>query len=222
MAPAQYRFKDLSATTFAVPWLLAAALLVQFAMLPIFFFDPEWLGNALRLPSWARAGLVFAQSRSGEIVLAVVFAVTFLTGLVLALRWIYLANANAHALGAEGMRFTPGWAVGWYFVPIANLWKPYQAMKEIWQASAVKTDWRVVRVPRLLPWWWAFWLLSTSISIGPIDSDDPDQRIAALVFLLILFSLLLGAFVTFVTISARIWAMQRQRREFDARGAAPM
>lgn len=222
MVPAQYRFRDLSTATSVVRWPLAAALLVQFALLPIFFFDPEWLGDALRLPPWARAGLVFAQSRSGEIVLAVVFAVTFLTGLILALRWIYLANANAHALGAEGMRFTPGWTVGWYFVPIASLWKPYQAMKETWQASAAKTDWRAVRVPRLLPWWWACWLLSTSIGFGPFDPDDPDQRIAALVFLLILYALWLGAFGTFVTISARIWAMQRQRWELDSDSPAPM
>jgi hypothetical protein len=45
------------------------------------------------------------------------------------------ANRNARALGATGMRFTPGWCVGWYFVPIMNLFRPYQAMKEIWMAS---------------------------------------------------------------------------------------
>ena len=36
------------------------------------------------------------------------------------LKWIYRANANVRALGAKDMKFTPGWAVGWYFVPI--LW----------------------------------------------------------------------------------------------------
>ena len=55
---------------------------------------------------------------------------------VLILMWIYRANHNARALGAANMDFTPGWSVGWYFIPIANLWKPYQAMKEIWKASA--------------------------------------------------------------------------------------
>jgi hypothetical protein len=37
---------------------------------------------------------------------------------VAVLKWIYRANANARALGAKDMKFTPGWAVGWYFVPI--------------------------------------------------------------------------------------------------------
>ena len=45
------------------------------------------------------------------------------------------ANYNARQLGAADMRFTPGWAVGWHFIPIAWFWKPYQAMTEIWRAS---------------------------------------------------------------------------------------
>lgn len=56
---------------------------------------------------------------------------------VLILRWIYRANYNARQIGAAGMTFSPGWSVGWYFVPIAAFWKPYQAMKEIWRAARV-------------------------------------------------------------------------------------
>lgn len=74
------------------------------------------------------------------------------------LKWTYRANANVRALGAKGMRFTPGWAVGWYFIPILWLWKPYQAMKEIWKASSNPSDWGDASVPSLLPWWWFFWI----------------------------------------------------------------
>ncbi len=54
------------------------------------------------------------------------------------------------------MIFTPGWSVGWYFIPVANLWKPYQVMKEIWNVShkCLATGHSV------LGWWWALWLLS--------------------------------------------------------------
>ena len=54
------------------------------------------------------------------------------------------------------MLFTPGWSVGWYFIPIANLWKPYQAVKEIWIVSHKNTpaDHAVVG------WWWALLLIS--------------------------------------------------------------
>ena len=70
---------------------------------------------------------------------------------ILVLTWIHRANHNARQLGADDMRFTPGWAVGWYFVPIAWFWKPYQAMKEIWLASANPSDWRGRPVSPLLP-----------------------------------------------------------------------
>src|SRR5690242_4585459 len=44
----------------------------------------------------------------------------FLFSGVMSLRFIYAANANARRLGADGLNYTPGWAVGWYFVPIMN------------------------------------------------------------------------------------------------------
>ena len=49
--------------------------------------------------------------------------------------WIYRAAANVDAASVPGFRFTPGWAVGWHFVPIANLFKPFGAMRQIWNAS---------------------------------------------------------------------------------------
>ena len=74
----------------------------------------------------------------------------------LILRWIYIANFNARQLGAAGMVFSPGWSVGWYFIPFANLWKPYQAMKEIWLASSNPQSWKNQPVAPLLRWWWFF------------------------------------------------------------------
>ena len=58
------------------------------------------------------------------------------------------------------MVFTPGWSIGWYFMPIANLWKPYQAMKEIWKASSNPKSWNSQPASALLPWWWFFWIVS--------------------------------------------------------------
>ena len=78
---------------------------------------------------------------------------------ILVLVWIHRANHNARQLGAADMRFTPGWAVGWYFVPIAWFWKPYQAMTEIWRASRNPSAWRGEPVPPLLRWWWVLWIV---------------------------------------------------------------
>ena len=72
-------------------------------------------------------------------------------------RWIYRVSANAHALSAE-MTITPGWAVGFYFVPIANLFKPYQALKETWHGSHFGGEGEGAG---LLPLWWGLWLVGS-------------------------------------------------------------
>jgi heme/copper-type cytochrome/quinol oxidase subunit 2 len=72
--------------------------------------------------------------------------------------WTYRASSNAHRLGAQGLRYSPRWAVAGYFIPLANLWMPYQAMKEIAQASRDPSAWQGRGWPRSLPLWWFSWL----------------------------------------------------------------
>lgn len=78
--------------------------------------------------------------------------------------WIYRANLNARALGALNMRFTPGWCVGWFFIPIMNLFRPYQATREIWLASEPTFDsanrerWKRGASSPILPLWWTLWI----------------------------------------------------------------
>ncbi len=84
---------------------------------------------------------------------------------ILFLRWTYFSNRNASALGAYNLEFTPGWAAGWYFIPFATLWKPYQALKEVFKASHpdFTDDWREAPRPDVLPLWWALWLLASFV-----------------------------------------------------------
>ncbi len=84
----------------------------------------------------------------------------FLATAVATLRWIFLANANAHALGAADMMVSPGWAVGWYFVPLMNLAMPFIAMRELWKASARPKDWQLEPAPASILAWWLAWLVS--------------------------------------------------------------
>ena len=65
-------------------------------------------------------------------------------------------------------RFSTTWALWSWFIPIINLFKPYQAMKEIWEGSHPQSlhlddgHWQSVpvRVSRLFGFWWAFWLIT--------------------------------------------------------------
>jgi hypothetical protein len=96
-------------------------------------------------------------------IIGIIQIITFLVSGILILKWIYRANFNAKQLGASEMQFTPGWSIGWYFIPFASLWKPYQAMKEIWQASSNPQEWKNKPVPSLLAWWWFFWIVSNML-----------------------------------------------------------
>lgn len=74
-------------------------------------------------------------------------------------RWMFFAMRNLRALGVQ-TSISPGWAVGWFFVPIANLWKPYQAMAQIWRGSHGENDANAGPVYQIVGWWWAAWLVS--------------------------------------------------------------
>ena len=86
------------------------------------------------------------------------FIILILT-FILFLRWIYISNRNVHALGAKLMKFSPGWSVGWYFIPVASFWKPFQAMNEIWKGSKNPASWRQEETPAFLRWWWFLFLV---------------------------------------------------------------
>lgn len=87
------------------------------------------------------------------------FAVA-IAAIVLFLMWVYRSNRNARSFGPHTMRTTPGWSVGWFFIPIANLWKPYQAVKEIWEVSRNPANPEDANPQPLLGWWWFFWIVS--------------------------------------------------------------
>src|SRR5262245_15752446 len=55
-----------------------------------------------------------------------------LVAVVLFCVWIYRASRNAGALGAVGMKYGPGWSVGWFFVPFASLFMPFLVLRELW------------------------------------------------------------------------------------------
>lgn len=81
------------------------------------------------------------------------------TGLTFAL-WIYQANKNCRALGAKSMQFTPGWCIGWFLIPVLQMWMPYKAIKEIWKSSSDANHWAMVDSSAVMKLWWFCYLLS--------------------------------------------------------------
>ena len=82
-----------------------------------------------------------------------------LTTFVLFSMWIYRAAANVVVAGVGAFSFTPGWNVGWYFIPFANLVQPFRAMRQIWNASHGDGS-DIDRGDPILTLWWTTWLAS--------------------------------------------------------------
>jgi hypothetical protein len=95
-----------------------------------------------------------------------VYAVTGIFILV----WIFKAHKNAIDFGIK-KQFTPGWAVGSFFVPFINLLRPYQAMIEVYSCSKSPSGWDpenklnmnylLKKPPVFMRVWWALWISAT-------------------------------------------------------------
>lgn len=94
------------------------------------------------------------QSDSVVALTAICFLIVLVVAFAINGRFLYLASRNAAAIHFDPEAIRPGWAVGWYFVPFANLWMPFTAMKQTW-ARLIPSD---TGTPNLLSLWWICWV----------------------------------------------------------------
>jgi len=93
-------------------------------------------------------------------------ALIYLPTVVVFCMWMHRSYQNLHELGVRGLRYSPAWAAGAFFVPILNLFRPCQIAQEMWRASAlgieedVGHNWQNAPGSGVIGGWWAFWLIS--------------------------------------------------------------
>ena len=159
-------FRSQSTVATAVRWLLWATALGSVLEIVLRWrrdFDPYLIDEA-------EAATVLAQ-----LALFVGTAIVFLV-------WLYRAEVNARALGAQDMMVSPGWAVGWFFIPLVHLVMPLMAVRELWKASATPRDWQLGPVSPVVALWWACWLgtvISGNIAFALSRMDDYGALVAA-------------------------------------------
>jgi len=88
-----------------------------------------------------------------------IYALLLVSSIFIIGRWIYLSAKINKLLEIKGLKYTPAWSVGWYFIPFANLFRPYQALKEIYKASFNKEDWENEEIPSSFGAWWTTWII---------------------------------------------------------------
>lgn len=134
--------------------------------------------------------------------------------------WTYRVAKNAVAMGGQ-LSITPGWAVGYYFIPIVSLWKPYQAMAEVWDASDPdpQSEPYQPRSHGLLLGWWLSWLVSSGVDMlispwnEPANAEAWADQLSRGFF---------GLVVEAVAVSVAITMIWKLTRRQEARMAALM
>jgi uncharacterized RDD family membrane protein YckC len=103
------------------------------------------------------------------------------------LMWFHRAHHNLPALGCDDLEYSPRWAVGGFFVPILNLARPFQVMREVWLGSMPGDSSRASvmggmfqdrsrKAPPLVGWWWALFLGSNlfgNLTLRMAATDNP-------------------------------------------------
>jgi hypothetical protein len=101
-------------------------------------------------------------------IVGVVYFVAFVISVVTFISWFRRAYFNLH-LRAKFLSYSEGWAAGAWFVPILNLFRPFQIMREMYQMTkgyliekgaatqeSFGTDVVIV--------WWVLWIADNAIS----------------------------------------------------------
>ena len=121
----------------------------------------------------------------------------------------YRAMKNLHFWGSRSAEMSAGWAVGWYFVPIGNLWKPYQGMDQIWDGTNEVVGRKFIANTKI-GFWWAFWIatnFASGISEAMAEMDGPWNVVlkqAAVFDVIAICSILLAIF--FITPTLKLIA----------------
>jgi len=145
--------------TTALVYTSSIAIVLQLVMIVSFGMQLSMLYGAQ-----SGAGLDQANANANDmrqLIITGVLVLCVLTSMIMLFVWVYSTHANLPSLGATNLDFSSGWAVGWFFVPIMNLFKPYQVVSEIWHMSQPNP--LLGREPTgatLIGWWWGLRICS--------------------------------------------------------------
>jgi hypothetical protein len=157
-----------------------------------------------------------------EIPLRLILIIVFLI-------WLYKAYSNLTPLQGQSLQFSPGWAVGWWFIPFANLVKPFQVVREVYNESDpdFDPDSSFMHVPAGTPfvigvWWAAFLLSGFAYRISNSLYGDGDLPASSDFAVVLLFGAVFGAGAALLAayIVRSIFVRQQARIEIVRSSAA--
>lgn len=153
---------------------LAGVNAAEWYVLTTMGIDP-YLEEGPLLAVFGLSALVVSLLQLGGLILSV----------ILVSMWTFRAMKNLHLVGEREAIMSPGWAVGWHFIPIANLWKPFEGMSQIWRGSHAQAG-KPNTIAAYVGWWWVAWigsniLANVSLRLTGFMEPEPTYEIGLLV-----------------------------------------
>ncbi|MFE5486614.1 DUF4328 domain-containing protein [Streptomyces sp. NPDC056527] len=142
-------------------------------------------------------------------------SVAFLVCAVVFIVWFYWMRRDGGVLGPDRFRNGPGWAIGSWFIPLANFWMPYRIAVDIWGAStrlpADGEPYKASFWPVNL--WWGLFVTTTLFSRyawrGYLDAEVASEVRDAVLLVMAADILDIAAAAAAVHFAVRLTAMQR-------------
>ncbi len=166
---------------------------------------------------------------------AAFYGLTQVAIVVLFIVWQFRTAKNNEALDRPGPRFGPGWSIGAWFIPLANLVIPVLIMQDLWRGATPSTPrgdprWRSARGSWLIAVWWAAWLISllrygaSNAALhdnASLDDIETSNTIALIGVVATAIAAVLAACVVWALSRRQLDALRAQRAAYDTATGAP-
>ncbi|TXI65973.1 MAG: DUF4328 domain-containing protein [Flavobacterium sp.] len=113
-------------------------------------------------------GFTLEEAESNDLRQRIIGIITFgsyILSYIFFILWFRRAYFNLHQV-VKHLEYSEGWAVGAWFVPILNLFRPYQIMRELYvetenHISKVKSDYNKKLNVTFVGIWWFLWIVAS-------------------------------------------------------------
>lgn len=201
-----------------ITWIFAAANVAYLIVLSFGALAWLWV-NGILAPIPAIASLV-----SGETVYSAYWVVTSTHQIIVVIAytvnafWIYHASLHAAKIDPDPTRIGPAWTVAWFLIPIANLWMPYRAMKQVWHSSSGIAQDINAPVSKEFALWWGCWTISwlaSAVSYRVFWPAGEDGLLFAIALDLVAVPFAIISAFLFLRIMKDITGYQQERTQSD-------
>ena len=165
---------------------------------------------------------------------ATVFALNQLAIVVVFIIWLYRAAKNNEGLRRSKPRFSAGWSIGAWFIPLANLVIPVLIVQDLWRGADSSRprgdpDWRRAPGSVLVGLWWAAALLSvirfaasgSGFDNGTLADIERSNTIALIGVVFTGIAAVLGLWVVRALTRRQLDCLIAQRAEWESARSTP-